>query len=80
MKDKTIEIRCPANKTLFCKFLVSRQLMEYLCRKCTLKWRLLTKSTDVTVYHRFTIKGELVETVIVEKGKERVLDKIKKKD
>jgi len=79
MKDETIKVICPAHKTLFGKFLVGRQLTEFLCRKCTAKWRTLTRTDDVSVYHRFDKQWKLIETVIVEKGKERLLEKHKKR-
>lgn len=77
MKGKTIEVRCPANKTLFCKILIDRQLVEYMCRRCTAKWQSLTRKVTVQVYHRFTLKGRLLETVIVERGEERVIQENK---
>lgn len=76
MKDKSVFVKCPAYKTLFCKILVDRQLIEFKCSRCTKKWQSLSKGKDISVFHRFNKKGDLVETVIVEQGNERPIDKI----
>jgi len=76
VKGKSIEVRCPSNNTLFAKFLVDRQLLEFACRACSKKWSALKKSKSF-VFHRYDVKMNLVETVILEgdrketiKGKE----------
>jgi len=65
VRGKYIEIRCPSNNTLFAKFLVDRQLLEFACRACSKKWSALKKSKSF-VFHRYDVKMNLVETVIVD--------------
>lgn len=77
VKGKYIEIRCPSNATLFFKFMVDRRLIEVACKKCSDKWSRL-KSNDYKknrciVLHRFDVKMRLVETVIVDRGEEKIV-------
>jgi len=65
VKGKYIEVRCPSNNTLFAKFLVDRQLLEFACRACSKKMSALKKSKSF-VFHRYNVKMNLVETVIVD--------------
>lgn len=65
VRGKYIEIRCPSNNTLFAKFLIDRQLLEFACRACSKKWSALKKSKSF-VFHRYDVKMNLVETVIVD--------------
>lgn len=79
VKGKYIEVRCPSNNTLFFKFMVDRRLIEVACKKCSEKWSRL-KSNDSKlnrsiVLHRFDAKMRLVETVIVDRGEEKIIKK-----
>ena len=71
-RGKYIEIRCPSNNTLFAKFLVDRQLLEFACRACSKKWSALKKSRSF-VFHRYDVKMKLIETVIVDWKKQEIV-------
>ena len=73
-KGKYIEIRCPSNHTLFAKFLVERQLFEVACRTCSKKWSALQKSKSF-VFHRYDVKMNLVETIIVNGKKQKIIER-----
>lgn len=76
LKDKKIEIRCPSNRTMFFKFLADKQLIEVHCRECSKKWNKLkspgANNSKSFIFHRYDVKMNLVETVIVD-GKEEII-------
>ena len=72
VRGKSIDVRCPSNRTLFGKFLVDRQLLEFACRACSKKWSALKKSKSF-VFHRYDVKMNLVETVIVDGDKQEII-------
>lgn len=76
IKDKKIEIRCPSNHTMFFKFLADRQLIEIHCRECSKRWnRLQTTSKGKSfIFHRYDVKMNLIETVIVDGNKEKIIE------
>ncbi len=71
-RGKYVEIRCPSNNTLFAKFLIDRQLLEFACRACSKKWSALKKSKSF-VFHRYDVRMNLVETLIVDGKKEEII-------
>ena len=79
MKDKKIEIRCPSNHTMFFKFLVDRQLIEIHCRECSKKWGKLksmgSRNIKSFIFHRYDVKMNLVETVIVDGNQEKIIER-----
>ena len=73
-KGRYVEVRCPSNHTLFAKFLVDRQLLEVACRTCSKKWSALKKSKSF-VFHRYDVKMNLVETIIVNGKKQKIIER-----
>ena len=79
VRGKSIDCKCPSNNILFFKFLVDRQLIEVHCRKCSEKWSKLKaphkNKPDTFIFHRYDVKMNLVETVIVDGKKEKVIER-----
>lgn len=79
MSGKTIDCRCPSNNTLFFKFLVDRQLIEIHCKECSKRWTKLHTSNDRKtksfIFHRYDVKMNLIETVIVDGKEEKVIER-----
>jgi len=78
MSGKTIDCRCPSNHTLYFKFLVDRQLIEIHCKECSKRWSKLYSSQDRKtksfIFHRYDVKMNLIETVIVDGKEEKIIE------
>ena len=79
MSGKTIDCRCPSNHTLFFKYIVDRQLIEIHCKECSKRWSKLKSNPGHKVksfiFHRYDVKMNLIETVIVDGNEEKVIGK-----
>ena len=78
MAGKTIDCRCPSNNTLFFKYLVDRKLIEIHCKECSKRWTKLKSAgpqkVKSFVFHRYDVKMNLIETVIVDGDKEKIIE------
>ena len=79
MTDKSIECRCPSSGKLFFKYLIDRQLIEIHCKECSKRWTKLQKKpwpeTKSFIFHRFDVKMNLIETVIVDGKEEKIIER-----
>ena len=79
VRGKTIDCRCPSNGVQFFKYLVDRNLIEVHCKKCSEKWSKLKtpgkRKANTFIFHRYDVKMNLVETVIVDGKEEKVIER-----